>query len=418
MNAYLISIGDELLIGQTVNTNAAFIGELLSENNISVIKITVIGDEKTAILNELKNASSISDLIILTGGLGPTHDDITRACIVEYFKTKLVENAEILENIKTIFGKRNRKLTEINKQQALVPEIAVPIKNNLGTAPGMWIEKEQKIFVVMPGVPSEMKAMMTGFVIPELVKKTKDESKVIKKSVLLTTGIPESALSEKLGDLDELLKGARLAFLPSLFEVKLRITIETDNEEDAKNRLTEIEQKIRAKVGRYIYGKGKESLEEVVGRLLRERGMKISTAESCTGGLIASTLTNISGSSDYFERGIVSYSNASKVEILKVNEDTIAEFGAVSKEVAMQMADGVRSTSGTDIGVSVTGIMGPTGATTDKPVGLVYIGYCDDKLCTYKKYIFGNDRLLNKQRTMKAALDLVRRQVLGISIDD
>ncbi|MCJ7554188.1 MAG: nicotinamide-nucleotide amidohydrolase family protein, partial [Ignavibacteriaceae bacterium] len=212
--------------------------------------------------------------------------------------------------------------------------------------------------------------------------------------------------------------GAELAFLPSAFGVKLRVTIKTDNEENAKNKLMEIEQKIRGKVGRYVYARGEEKLEETVGRLLKERDLTLAIAESCTGGSICNLITNISGSSKYFERGVISYSNAAKVEILKVDEDTLTEFGAVSQEVAMQMAEGVRSTSGAGIGISVTGILGPTGATTDKPVGLVYIGYCDEKVCSAKKFLFGNDRLINKKRASQAALDMIRRNLLGISLDD
>ena len=418
MNAYIISIGDELLIGQTTNTNAVFIGEKLSEININVIKIVAVADNEESIMDEFKLGIEKSDLVIVTGGLGPTHDDITRACVVKFFNTELAENEEVLENINMLFSKRNRELTEVNRAQALVPKISEPIKNMHGTAPGMWIEKNNKIFIIMPGVPYEMKAMINNFILPKLSGLLKESGIVIKRSVLQTTGIAESTLSERLGDLDEMLDGAKLAFLPSIVGVKLRITVEAEDEETAKNRLVEIEQKLRTKVGRFIYGKDEETLEEVIGRLLIERDMKISTAESCTGGLIASTLTNISGSSAYFERGIVCYTNASKVEILRVDEDTLAKQGAVSMEVAMQMADGVKSTSGSDIGIAVTGIMGPTGATTDKPVGLVYIGYCDEKVCTAKKFVFGNERLLNKQRTMQAALNMVRKQLLGISLDE
>ena len=418
MNAYIISIGDELLIGQTTNTNAVFIGEKLSEININVIKIVAVADNEESIMDEFKLGIEKSDLVIVTGGLGPTHDDITRACVVNFFDTELVENEEVLENINMLFSKRNRELTEVNRAQALVPKISEPIKNMHGTAPGMWIEKNNKIFIIMPGVPYEMKAMMNNFILPKLSGLLKESGIVIKRSILQTTGIAESTLSERLGNLDKMLDGAKLAFLPSIVGVKLRITVESEDEKTAKNRLVEIEQKIRTKVGRFIYGKDEESLEEVIGRLLIERDMKISTAESCTGGLISNTLTNISGSSAYFERGIVCYTNASKVEILRVDEDTLAEQGAVSMEVAMQMADGVKSTSGSDIGIAVTGIMGPTGATTDKPIGLVYIGYCDEKVCTAKKFVFGNERLLNKQRTMQAALNMVRKQLLGISLDE
>jgi len=418
MNAYIITIGDELLIGHTINTNASFIGEKLSANNISVLKTVSVGDIEESILNEFKLGLDSSNLVIVTGGLGPTHDDVTRTCVVKFFNTELVENEEVLKNIIALFEKRGRKVTAVNKAQALVPKVAVPVPNQHGTAPGLWIEKDGKYFAVMPGVPYEMKSMMNNFFVPKLAELVSDSAVVIKHRILQTTGIPESTLAERLGNMEELLTGAKLAFLPSIAGVKLRITVQAEDEESVNNKLIEIEQKIRSKAGRFIFGKGEETLEEVVGRLLKERNLKIATAESCTGGLIASTLTNVSGSSDYFERGIVSYSNAAKVEILRVDEDTIAKHGAVSQEVAMQMAEGVKATSGSDIGISVTGIMGPTGATTDKPVGLVYISYCDEKVCTVKKFVFGNERVLNKERTMQAALDLVRKQLLGISSDD
>jgi nicotinamide-nucleotide amidase len=300
----------------------------------------------------------------------------------------------------------------------MVPAIAEVIRNPLGTAPGMWIEKDKKYFTVMPGVPYEMISMMESFVIPKLESLKEKNQLLIRRKIIQTTGIPESYLFERLGNIDELLSGAKLAFLPNQFGVKLRLTVEGTDEKTVVDKINAIEQKIRAKAGRYIFGSGDESLEEVVGRILSERELTISTAESCTGGLVANMLTNVSGSSKYFERGVVCYSNASKVEILKVDEDSIQKFGAVSQEVAMQMAEGVKSTSGASIGLATTGIMGPTGATTGKPVGLVYIGYCDDKVCTAKKFTFGDDRLLNKERTAQAALDFVRRQVLNITSDD
>lgn len=418
MKAYLISIGDELLIGQTINTNVAYIGRALSDINIEVIESSVVGDKMEAILYELDKASSVADLIVITGGLGPTHDDITRSAIVKYFNTELIQNKEVLDDIQQFFSKRGRTVTELNASQALVPQIAIPIRNKRGTAPGMWIEKNNKIYIVMPGVPYEMKGMMEDFVIPKLSDLTKGNGSVIKKLVLQTTGIPESTLFERLGNLDELLQGAKIAFLPNQYGVKLRITVTEANAEVAANRLNEIEQKIRTKVGRYIFARGEETLEEVIGKILSERGLTLSVAESCTGGEICTRLTNVSGSSKYFERGIITYSNAAKVELLKVNEDTIAKVGAVSLEVAMQMAEGVRAVSGTDIGISTTGILGPTGATTNKPVGLVYIGYCDEKVCTAKKFLFGDDRILNKQRATQAALEMLRRQLLGISDEE
>jgi nicotinamide-nucleotide amidase len=418
MKAYIITIGDEILLGNTLNTNAAYIGSQLFDINIPVVKTSVIGDDNTDILNELKNATEIADVILLTGGLGPTHDDITRKSIVDFFKTELIENSEVLEDIKTLFEKRKRKITNVNIDQAKVPKIAEVIRNQLGTAPGLWIEKDDKIYVVMPGVPYEMEAMMGSTVIPKLKERIGAGQKILLRKMILTTGIPESTLYERLGNIDDLLLGAKLAFLPNQFGVKLRLSVEGDDEKELKNKLMEVEQRIRSKAGRFIYGVGDDQLEAVVGRLLLERELKIATAESCTGGLVGNMLTNVSGSSKYFERGVICYSNAAKVEILKVNEDTLAEHGAVSMEVAMQMAEGVKSTSGADIGLATTGIMGPTGATADKPIGLVYIGYCDEKVCTARKFHFGDDRLLNKQRTAQTALDFVRRQLLGISWDD
>lgn len=418
MRAYLISIGDELLFGQTINTNVAFIGNLISEINISLIKSTVIGDDTKAILDELELASARADLIICTGGLGPTRDDITRNAFVQYFKTELVYNAEVVEDIKSMLKRRGRELNSTHEDQALVPKIAVVIRNENGTAPGYWIEKDNRIFIAMPGVPYEMKAMMTNHVIPKLIDRNVNTKEFLKKVTLQTTGLPESVLAERLGDIDELLDGAQLAFLPNQYGVRLRVTVNSDDEEKANNHLLEIEQKIRNKIGRFIYGRGDENLEEVVGRLLKERVLRISVAESCTGGGLADRITNINGSSSYFERGVVTYSNAAKVELLNVDEDVMIEKGAVSQEVAMQMAEGIKATGGVDIGISLTGIMGPTGGVADKPVGTVFIGYCDDKVCTAKRFQFGEDRILNKNRATQAALEMVRRSLLGIAFEE
>ncbi|MEO8233375.1 MAG: competence/damage-inducible protein A [Ignavibacteriota bacterium] len=418
MKAYLISIGDELLIGQTINTNVAFIGNLLSDINMSIIKSTVIGDEIKTILDELELASARADLIICTGGLGPTRDDITRSAFVQYFKTELVYNVEVIQDIKSMLKRRGKELKTTHEDQAMVPKVAEVIRNENGTAPGYWIEKDNKIFVVMPGVPYEMKAMMTNHVIPKLIERNVRTKEFIKKVTLQTTGLPESVLAERLGDIDELLNGAQLAFLPNQYGVRLRVTVKSDDEEQVNNQLLEIEQKIRNKVGRFIYGRGDENLEEVVGRLLKERVLRISVAESCTGGGLADRITNINGSSSYFERGVVTYSNAAKVELLNVDEDLMMKKGAVSQEVAMQMAEGIKATSGVDIGISLTGIMGPTGGTDDKPVGTVFIGYCDDKVCTAKKFQFGEDRILNKNRATQAALEMIRRSLLGIAFEE
>ena len=417
MKAQIITIGDEILIGQTLNTNAAFIGEQLTNIQIKISSSSVVPDDESVILDEFKRAFDNNDLVLVTGGLGPTHDDVTRKCVVEFFKTELIENVEILEDIKKFFESRGRTVTETNRGQALVPKIAIPIRNNRGTAPGYWIEKDKKIFVSMPGVPYEMRYMMENFVLPNLYERhTLETFRMIDN--LLTTGIPESMLFDRLGSMDDLLQGAKMAFLPNQFGVRMRITVECETEDLAKNKLSEIEQKIRAKVGRYIYGKNDDTLEAVISKLMIDRGLKLAVAESCTGGLIASRITNINGSSRFFERGVVAYSNAAKVELLHVSEDTIQKYGAVSLEVARQLAEGVKAISGSDFGLAVTGIMGPTGGSESKPVGLVYIGICDSNICTAKEFKFGDDRLLNKDRTSQAALEMLRRLLLGISDED
>ena len=352
------------------------------------------------------------------------HPNVTPQEIAKWEESNALENITI-DGKKRYFNYAARNLFRIDKDAATFFE-----DPNSGQSDSLdrflaWhipeltkiAKKEKKIFVALPGVPYEMKSMMNDFVIPEILKKKTGES-FIKRTTLLTTGIPESVLYERLGNLDELLKESKLAFLPSQYGVRMRITVSAEYEESASNKITEIEQKIRGKVGRFIYGKNNDTLEAVVGRLLKERGLTIAVAESCTGGNIMNLLTNISGSSKYVERGFVSYSNGSKVELLQVDEDILAKYGSVSLEVARQMAEGVKAVSGTDIGLAATGIMGPTGASEGKPVGLVYIGICDEKVCTAKKFLFGDDRLLNKERTTYAALELLRRHLLGIPIDD
>jgi len=284
MKAYIISIGDELLLGQTVNTNASLIGEKLSNLNIDVTKISVIGDDASVIRDEFNNAWINSDIVLVTGGLGPTHDDVTRNCVVKFFKTNLSLNEDVLKDIIELFAKWGREITDINKDQANVPEIAEVIRNNKGTAPGYWIEKDDKIFVVMPGVPYEMEEMMNSFVIPKILEMGLDKQGLVRRLILNTTGIPESHLFERLGDLEEILGEAKLAFLPNQYGVKLRITVKGEDEETVNNNLIEVEQKIRAKAGRFIFGKNHETLENVVGKLLEKRDLTISVAESCTGG--------------------------------------------------------------------------------------------------------------------------------------
>ncbi len=416
MRAEIITIGDELLIGQVINTNASYIGKKLSEIGISVERIVSVGDDEEEIIRELRNAFDNFDIVILTGGLGPTHDDVTKSAICKFFNTGLIFNEDVLNQVREFLAKRGRtELNEANKSQAFVPEKAKIINNYWGTAPGFLFEEDGKIVIVMPGVPKEMQGMMDKFVINYLSQKS--EGNVIKQKVLKTTGIPEAYLYEKLKEkVEEIEKFCKVAFLPSAIGVKIRITVKAENKEKADELINEAERKIREEVDKYIYGVDDEEIEEVVGKLLTERKLKISIAESCTGGLICDRITNVPGSSKYFERGVVAYSNEAKIQVLGVSEELIRKYGAVSREVAEAMAEGVRKISGADIGISTTGIAGPTGGTPQKPVGLVWIGYSDKDETFAKEFRFGDDRLENKQRTAQMALEILRRKLLGIEI--
>jgi len=412
MKAEIITIGDELLIGQVINTNQAYIADKLNAIGIDVARMTTVGDDNRAILDSFGEAWETHQVVIVTGGLGPTHDDITKKAVCSFFDSDLVKSEEVRAQIESLLRTRNMTWTASHEEQTLVPRKAGIIPNPVGTAAGLMFERDGRFFIVLPGVPYEMKEMIDRSVIPFLGGKV--QGSVISHLTLRTTGIPESMLAKQLGAIDQLLDGASLAFLPSPTGVRMRITVHGRDTLSVAAKVREVEQRIRSRVQKYIYGIDEEELEEVLGRLLRERGLTIAVAESCTGGLIADKITNVSGSSDYFERGVVTYSNRSKVELLGVSEELIKTHGAVSREVAEAMAGGIRRVARTDIGLSTTGIAGPTGGTTDKPVGLVWIGYSDADTTLALKFNFGDNRLRTKERAAQAALELVRRRVLGI----
>jgi nicotinamide-nucleotide amidase len=415
MNAEIISIGDELLIGQVINTNQAFIAEQLNRVGISVQRMTTVGDVEAEILDSFQQAFDHADVVTVTGGLGPTHDDVTRAAVCKFMNTDLIVDRQALENIRQLFARRGYPITAVNEDQARVPRGCTVIQNAVGTAPGYFFERENKYFIVMPGVPFEMKAMMENFVVPFFSKNA--SGLIIRHRTLKTTGIPESFLAERLGKIDELIpptSGVTLAFLPSPMGVRLRITAKARSADNVERLIQNVEHKLRAKAGKYIYGVDEEELEQVVGRLLTERKLTIAVAESCTGGLIADRLTDVSGSSNYFERGFITYSNESKISELGVPRSLIEQHGAVSREVAEAMALGVRTTSNVDLGMSTTGIAGPTGGTPEKPVGLVWIGYSDKQETLAVKFHFGDDRRRVKERASQAALELLRRRLLKI----
>lgn len=412
MTAEIITIGDELLIGQVINTNQAFIAEQLNLIGIRVDRMITVGDDLGEITAAFGEALRRADVVMVTGGLGPTHDDVTRTAVCRFFGTDLTPRSEVLEQIRGLLASRGIPLSPVHEDQALVPRTATVIPNGSGTAPGMLFEQDGRVLMVFPGVPYEMRGMVEGTAVPYLASVRKGS--VVVHRTLRTTGVPESVLARQIGDLEPILQGAKLAFLPSVQGVRLRITVEDHTEEAGRARLAEVEGRIRAKVAKHIYGVEKEELEEVVGRMLAERVLNIAVAESCTGGLIVDRLTDVSGSSRYLLCGVVAYSNESKQTLLGVPGALIARHGAVSEEVAKAMAEGVRKAAGASIGLSTTGIAGPTGGTPGKPVGLVWIGYADDRGTLALKLNLGDHRRRTKERASQAALELLRRQVLGI----
>ncbi len=418
MNACLITIGDEILIGQIVNTNASYLSQKLFSLGISVEKIISVGDYESDIIRELKNAEKNFDIVLVTGGLGPTHDDITKRCIVKFFKTKLVFDKNVYRSVESRFMSRQIKVPPKNIFQAFIPKIAKPLSNAHGTAPGLLICRNKTVFCFMPGVSYEMKYITEKHLLPFLRKNFKTKN-VLLQQTLHTFGIPESLLAEKLGDINNIIGrkkygNVKLAFLPSSTGVRMRINVDVANEKHGVNLLKETVLKIKFKAGKFIYSSNEEELTKVVGSLLKKKNKTIAVAESCTGGLISSMITDVSGSSAYFSEGVIAYSNVAKKKLLGVKENTLKKFGAVSEQTAEQMADGVRRVSKSDIGVSTTGIAGPTGATKLKPVGLVWIGYSDTKVTFAKKFIFTKDRLRNKEIASRWALEIVRKKLLAI----
>ena len=406
MKAEIITIGDELLYGQIEDSNSTFMAEKLTDFGIKVVFITSVGDDINRIAEAFDTARSRADVIITSGGLGPTSDDLTKKAIVKAFKRNLVFHPEILRNIEESFQKRGIPMPGINQNQALIPQGAKALSNLWGVAPGIFIEDEEKLFFALPGVPVEMKWMLENEVLSIL--KSKMPERFILHRKLRTTGISESALYEKIEKLIDPKEEVKIAFLPTYLGVDIRLTMEADEKDQALKKIDENEGKLREILGAYIYGKDDQTLEVVVGNLLLERKKTIAVAESCTGGLIGAKFTSVSGSSRYFERGVVTYSNEAKTELLSVPGEMIEKYGAVSEEVAVLMAEGVRKLAKTDYGLSVTGIAGPTGGTQQKPVGLVFIGFAHENDSFAQKFMFGQDRNSNRERAAQTALNLVR----------
>lgn len=409
MQVELISIGDELLIGQTVNTNASWIGSKLSHEGFQIVQTTVISDDEQAILFALREAEKRADIILITGGLGPTKDDITKHVLCNYFDTKLVRNDAILKHIQEFFKARGREMLEVNTRQADLPEACEPLHNPIGTAAGMWFEKNNKIFVSMPGVPYEMKEIMNQHVIPRL--KEKFDLDVIVHHTILTQGIGESFLAEKIKIWENKLRADNLslAYLPSPGMVRLRITGKGNDEKLIQEKIKNYTAKLLPQIENYFFGFGNDTLEKIVGQLLLEKKATLSTAESCTGGYVAHKITSISGSSDYFIGSIISYSNQVKINELKVREEDLKNQGAVSKAVVEQMSIGVREKLNTDYSIAISGVAGPGGGSAEKPVGTVWIAVSSKDKTVSKDFLFENDRNRNITRASLTSLMMLKK---------
>lgn len=412
MLAEIITIGDEILIGQIVDTNSAWMGEQLNLAGIKVHQITSVSDNAEHIVKALDEAKSRVDIILITGGLGPTKDDITKHTLVTYFNTSLRFDEEVHQHVKALFARFGREVTGVNLKQAEVPESCTVIHNANGTAPGMWFDQDGKVFVSMPGVPYEMKKMMGAEILPRLKKKY--NLPTIVHRTILTQGIGESFLSEIIADWENSLaeKNIKLAYLPSPGMVRLRLSASGNDEITLRKTVEEKVEELNKLIPQHIYGYEKDTLEQLVGRLLKEKKQTLSLAESCSGGLIAHLVTSIPGSSAYFMGGVVSYSYESKTNMLGVTTETLEKFGAVSEEVVTQMALGARKEFNTDWAVSASGIAGPDGGMEGKPVGTVWIAVAGPTGVKAKKFQFGGDRERNIAVTAITALNMLRKQLL------
>lgn len=411
MKAEIITIGDELLIGQTIDTNSAWIAHKLNLIGVDIIKIVSISDKKDEITKALDNAKQNAELVLITGGLGPTNDDITKKTLANYYGVKLVQNKEVLKHVEGFAIKRKLNMNERNVRQAEVPENCTILHNEIGTAPGMLFNDNNKIIISMPGVPFEMKELMNNNVIP-LLKEKKNNLSIIHK-IVLTQGISESKLAEVLeGWESKLPDELSLAYLPSPGIIKLRLTAKGNNKQKLEKILQDQISKLEKIIPKLICGYDLEKLEELVGKLLIDKGKTLSTAESCTGGNIAHLITSIPGSSDYFKGSVVAYSNEIKQNILSVSSSNLNNYGAVSKQVVEEMVLSIKKLFNTDFAIAISGIAGPSGGTVDKPVGTTWIAVADNDKVITKKYIFGDHRERNIKRASLTALNLLQKLIL------
>ena len=406
MLAEIITIGDEILIGQIVDTNSAWMAQQLNSTGIRVKQISSVGDDRQHILTALAEAAERADIIFITGGLGPTKDDITKKTLAEYFGVGMIENAGALSNVVRIFEKYKRPLLEINRMQAQVPENCEVIINKNGTAPGMWFNSNGKVYVSMPGVPFEMMYMMEEEVIPRI--KSQYKLPVIIHKTILTVGEGESFLAERIADIEDSLPAhIKLAYLPKLGQVRLRLSAYGDNKNALQHEIDHFAAKLIKRAGNIVVADEDVQLEKAILNLMEEKSLTLSVAESCTGGYIAHLFTQHAGSSKVFLGGGVTYSNELKESILGVKHETLEQYGAVSEQTVTEMVNGALMNFRSDYAIAVTGIAGPDGGTVDKPVGMVWIGVASAQKTVVKKYTFGSRRQQNIELSATTALSML-----------
>ena len=411
MKVEIITIGEEILIGQIVDTNSAWMAQQLNDIGAKVSRIVTISDELETIETALQEAENRADLVLITGGLGPTRDDMTKTALAAYFECDMRFYPDIADHISKLFARFGKTMTEMNRLQAELPSACVPLHNSNGTAPGMWFEKNQTVFVSMPGVPYEMKGIMTEHVFPRIIERFRTPT--ILHRTVLTMGMGESWLAEHISGWEDALPSEiKLAYLPSPGRVRLRLSATGHSLKKVKELLDTEVDKLVALIPELVYGYDDDSIEKIVGDLLKEEQTTLSTAESCTGGSIAQKITSISGSSAYFLGSVVSYANEVKIEMLGVNKEDIMQHGAVSESVVRQMAEGVRKRLQTDYAIATSGIAGPDGGTDEKPVGTVWIAIATPKETISKKYLFGHNRQRNISVSANTALNMLRKQLI------
>ncbi len=407
VNAEIIAIGDELLYGQIMDTNSHWISQELDAVGVRVVRKTTVGDNRTDILTAFEEASKRADLILITGGLGPTQDDLTKPLLAEYFGCEIVEVPEAVAAVSAYFTRRGREMTLLNTLQGHLPTCCTYVPNEVGTAPGMWFEQKGCYWMSMPGVPHEMKKLVKDFVLPKLSQVF--ELPVIYHKLIKTAGIGESWLADLIKDWENALPShIRLAYLPSLGHVKLRLTAFGTNKEQLQQEVAAQIQVLLPQIEKYVYGYDEETLETALGKLLKNAGKTIALAESCSGGYVSHLITTVPGSSTYFQGAVVPYHNAFKERILGVKSETLSSHGAVSEATVAEMAEGVRALFNADYGLASSGIAGPDGGTPDKPVGTVWIACAGPEGMETRKLQLTQDRMLNIQLTGVAVLNLFR----------